>query len=155
MILIRSIKSTDLDQIAQIEFESFSDPYPVQFFFYLARKAPDLFLVAVEREKEGEILHGYIVGEIDQTSDYPIGHLLSLAVGRKQRRKGIGHQLLAALLEVFRSRGCKEVILEVRISNFSAKSFYQKHMFRGIKRSRKYYDDGEDALVMQRNLEDQ
>ena len=154
MILIRSINIADLDQIAQIEFESFTDPYPMQFLYYLAKKAPNLFFVAIEKVKEMEVLHGYIVGEVDQSSKYPVGHLLSLAVSRKHQRKGIGRQLLTKLMEVFRLQGCKEVILEVRISNSSAKSFYEKHMFRGIKRSSKYYDDGEDALIMHRNLED-
>ena len=154
MINIRSIKNTDLDQIAQIEFESFLDPYPVHLFNYLAEKAPDLFLVAVERKKEKEVLLGYIVAEIDQLSGFNRGHILSLAVSRINRRKGIGHQLFSALIEIFKNRECREVILEVRVSNNSAKVFYQKHNFREIKRSRKYYEDGEDALVMILNLED-
>ncbi len=154
MINIRSIKTTDLDQIAQIEFESFLDPYPVHLFYYLAEKAPDLFLVAVESKKEKEVLLGYIVAEIDQLSGFNRGHILSLAVSRVNRRKGIGHQLFSALIEIFKNRECREVILEVRVSNNSAKDFYQKHNFREIKRSRKYYEDGEDALVMTLNLED-
>ena len=154
MINIRSIKTTDLDHITQIEFESFSDPYPVHLFYYLAERVPDLFLVAVERERTKEVLLGYIVAEIDQLLGFNRGHILSLAVSRANRRKGIGHQLFSALIEIFRKRECREVILEVRVSNTSAKVFYQKHNFREIKRSRKYYEDGEDALLMALNLED-
>ncbi len=45
--------------------------------------------------------------------------------------------------------------LEVRISNYSAKLFYQNYGFREEKRIRKYYGDGEDAIVMVFNLEDE
>ncbi len=151
MITIRPIKKTDFNQIAQIEFESFSDPYPPHLFQYLAENVPDLFLVA----DENKMLLGYIVAEIDQYTGFSIGHVLSLAIIGEKRRKGIGHQLLTALIEILKERNCREVVLEVRVSNYSAKSFYQKNSFREIKRSRKYYEDGEDALVMALNLEEQ
>jgi len=151
MIVIRPIKKQDFRQITQIEFESFSDPYPIYLFQYLAENAPDLFLVAIEME----VPLGYIVAEIDEHAGFNIGHILSLAVQEKQRRKGIGHKLISALLEILKARRCREVVLEVRVSNYSAKIFYQKHKFQIIKRSRKYYEDGEDALVMALNLEEQ
>ena len=155
MITIRPIKNTDFNQITQIEFESFSDPYPAHTFQVLAEYVADLFLVALEQEGQIEVLHGYVVADIEQKTGFNIGHILSLAVRRKKRRKGIGRQLLTALIGLLRKRNCKEVILEVRVSNYSAKAFYQKHNFHVIKRSRKYYKDGEDALVMALSLEDQ
>lgn len=151
MISIRPIKTADLSQIAQIECESFSDPYPLHLFQYLAEITPNLFLVAVENE----VVLGYIVAEIRQDSELKIGQLLSLAVRRVERRKGVGHQLFLALLEVLKEQSCKEVILEVRVSNYSAKIFYERHGFRKLKRSRKYYKDGEDALIMGLKMEDQ
>ncbi len=150
MISIRPIKKTDLLQIAQIEFESFSDPYPLHLFQYLADYAPALFLVAVENT----VLLGYIVGEINHRAGFNRGQLLSLAVRRKKRRRGIGRQLLHALIDVLRAHNCRELVLEVRVSNHSAKAFYQKHNFRETKRSRKYYENGEDAIIMVLNLED-
>jgi ribosomal-protein-alanine N-acetyltransferase len=151
MRIIRSIKENDLHQIMQIEFESFSDPYPLHFFKFLAETAPDLFLVTVDK---GEIL-GYIIADIEQNAGIKIGHLLSLAVRKDQRRTGIGHLLFRALSEVLRKRGCKEMLLEVRFSNYSAKIFYEKHGFKEFGRSRKYYDDGEDALIMRLQLEEE
>ncbi len=151
MISIRPIKTADFSQIAQIEVESFSDPYPPHLFHYLAEINPNLFLVAVENE----VALGYIIAEISQENELKIGHLLSLAVKREERHKGVGHQLFLALLGVLKKQNCKEVILEVRVSNYSAKIFYERHGFRKLKRSRKYYKDGEDALIMGLKLEDQ
>jgi ribosomal-protein-alanine N-acetyltransferase len=150
MITIRTIKNTDFPQITQIEFESFSDPYPLHFFRYLANNAPALFLVA----EEDESLLGYIIGETDQHRGHQVGHLLSLAVKREKRRQGIGQQLIEALIVIYRQQGCRELVLEVRVSNYSAKTFYRKQGFREKRRSSKYYDDGEDALIMELNLEE-
>jgi ribosomal-protein-alanine N-acetyltransferase len=150
MITIRTIKNTDFPQITQIEFESFSDPYPLYFFQYLADNVPALFLVAVEDES----LLGYIIGETEQSLGNNVGHLLSLAVRQEKRRQGIGHQLIEALIEILKNRGCRELVLEVRVSNYSAKAFYQKQGFREKRRSSKYYDDGEDAFIMELNLEE-
>ncbi|MHA2405325.1 MAG: ribosomal protein S18-alanine N-acetyltransferase [Candidatus Hermodarchaeia archaeon] len=150
MITIRPIKNTDFPQITQIEFESFSDPYPLHLFQYLAHIEPALFLVAVE----DKALLGYIIGETEHRCESLVGHLLSLAVRQEKRRKGIGHQLIGALIEIFKKQGCRELVLEVRVSNYSAKMFYQKQGFREIRRSSKYYDNGEDALIMELNLEE-
>jgi ribosomal-protein-alanine N-acetyltransferase len=150
MITIRTIKNTDFPQISQIEFESFSDPYPLHLFQYLAHIEPALFLVAVEDEE----LLGYIIGETEQRVGILVGHLLSLAVRQEKRRKGIGRQLIEALIEILKKQGCRELVLEVRVSNYSAKVFYQKQGFREIRRSSKYYDNGEDALIMELNLEE-
>jgi ribosomal-protein-alanine N-acetyltransferase len=151
MRTIRPIKPTDFDPIMQIEFEAFSDPFPLHVFHLIAEKAPDLFLVAVEK---GELL-GYIVAEITEQSGFRIGHLLSIAVRRDKRRLGVGHELLASLNRVLIEKGCKEIFLDVRVSNDSAKTFYRKMGFKKFGRTRKYYDDGEDALVMRLPLEEQ
>jgi ribosomal-protein-alanine N-acetyltransferase len=150
MIVIRPIKTADFDQIAQIEFESFSDPYPRHLFEYLAKTVPDLFLVAIEHK----VPVGYIVADVNQITKFSYGHLLSFAVRRDKRHKGIGRRLLTTLIDILRERNCKEVILEVRVSNYSAKTFYQKQGFQVIKRSSKYYEDGEDALIMALSLEE-
>ncbi|MFX1319437.1 MAG: ribosomal protein S18-alanine N-acetyltransferase [Promethearchaeota archaeon] len=150
MRTIRPIKQTDFNQIMQIEFESFSDPYPLSLFRLIAENFTDLFLVAVQN---GELL-GYVVAEIEQQSDLRIGHLLSIAVRKDKRRMGIGDELLSSIIGVLVEKGCEEVYLEVRVSNDGAKAFYRKQGFKKFWRTRKYYNDGEDALVMRLPLED-
>ncbi|MFX1565052.1 MAG: ribosomal protein S18-alanine N-acetyltransferase [Promethearchaeota archaeon] len=150
MITIRSVMQKDLLQIMQIEWESFSDPYPLNVFEFLANTKPELFLVAVETE----MIVGYIIADIEQSQGYYSGHLLSLAVRRRTRREGVGHRLISNLVDILRKRRCKEVVLEVRISNNSARSFYQKQHFREVEQILGYYEDGEDAIFMKRDLEE-
>lgn len=154
MIRIRPILKQDFEQLTQIEFESFTNPYPKELFQYLAGTQPDQFLVAIEKKEETETILGYAVADIDRNSQYKVGHILSIAIGKKYRRRGIGTRLLSKLINVLKSKGCNGVVLEVRVSNDVAHAFYQKMGFREVKRSRRFYDNGEDALIMALNLEE-
>jgi ribosomal-protein-alanine N-acetyltransferase len=154
MIRIRPIQKQDFKQLTQIEFESFTDPYPMELFQFLAVTQPDQFLVVVEKKEETESILGYAVADIDKKIQSKIGHILSIAIGKKYRRRGFGSRLLSKLINVLKSKGCNGVVLEVRVSNDGAHSFYRKLGFREVKRSRRFYDDGEDALIMALNLEE-
>jgi ribosomal-protein-alanine N-acetyltransferase len=66
-----------------------------------------------------------------------------------RRRRGIGQALLEAGLAAVRSRGGREVFLEVRASNAAAQALYLGHGFRPAGRRRGYYQrPSEDALVL-------
>jgi ribosomal-protein-alanine N-acetyltransferase len=75
-------------------------------------------------------------------------HLLSLAVEREVRRRGMARALLAAALAAERSRGARLAHLEVRAGNGEALAFYASAGFRAVGRRRRYYPDGEDALLL-------
>jgi ribosomal-protein-alanine N-acetyltransferase len=154
MLKIRPIENHDLDQITQIEFDSFTDPYPMDLFQYFAKKSPELFLIAVQENIEEKVILGYAVAEIQQDYSYRTGHILSIAVRKQYRRRGVGNQLLSELICLFKTKGCTSVVLEVRASNLKAKTLYQKLGFYDLKRRRRYYEDGEDAIIMTLNLED-
>ncbi len=154
MIRIRPIQKQDFDQLTLIEFESFTDPYSKELFQFMAGTQPDQFLVAIEKKEETVSILGYAVADIDKKMQFQVGHILSIAIGRQFRRRGIGTRLLSKLINVLKSKGCSRVVLEVRVSNDVARSFYQKLGFREVKRSRRFYDDGEDALVMALYLEE-
>lgn len=76
-------------------------------------------------------------------------HLTILAVHPSCRRQGFGQALLHALLSIARRQGLERATLEVRVSNQSALSLYQKFGFREAGRRRRYYSDtGEDGSIL-------
>jgi len=76
-------------------------------------------------------------------------HITILAVDPAYQRQGLGQALLYALLESAQLRGLERATLEVRISNQSALSLYEKFGFREAGRRKRYYQDtGEDASVL-------
>jgi [ribosomal protein S18]-alanine N-acetyltransferase len=79
--------------------------------------------------------------------------VLTMAVATSRWGHGIGSQLLAALLDEARRRGCTETFLEVRADNMRAQRLYKWWGFAEIGIRRGYYQpSGMDAIVMRRDL---
>ena len=53
------------------------------------------------------------------------GHMVSVAVDDKYRRRGIGQALVEDAINSVKSRGCDEFYLEVRCSNTDAIRLYE------------------------------
>jgi ribosomal-protein-alanine N-acetyltransferase len=143
-LVIRTFRNGDLNQVMAIEKASFSDPYTESFFWLLKLEVRDGFIVA-----EKERIVGYAISEIREGK----GHIISMAVSPNCRRAGIGEALLQ---ESIRRLGpkVKEIYLEVRPGNYAAIMLYEKFSFRRTAEVRKrYYHDGEDAIVMARPIE--
>jgi ribosomal-protein-alanine N-acetyltransferase len=57
-------------------------------------------------------------------------------------------EILIGFIVQLQASGVKEVFIEVRTSNHSALSFYKKLRFEAINTRKKYYSDGEDAIIL-------
>lgn len=75
-------------------------------------------------------------------------HINTLAVRPQWRGRGIGERLLLDLLAHAQGRSAVSATLEVRVSNAAAQRLYRKHGFEEVGRRPRYYQDGEDALLM-------
>lgn len=137
---IKDARLEDLEEIYKIERESFSDPYPLgllkTFFFH-----PGTYLVAV---LEGRVV-GYAIGIIRFKS---LGHIISIAVEKRLRGRGIGKSLLAETIKRLGAMGAKRIRIEVRESNTIAINLYRKMGFFEKERIIRYYPNGETAIVM-------
>lgn len=76
-----------------------------------------------------------------------------LAVAPSQRRRGLGRQLLTALLREGWQRGARRSTLEVASGNTAAISLYRALGFRDGGLRRGYYRDGSDALIQWLDLD--
>lgn len=76
-----------------------------------------------------------------------------IATAEMYRRCGRGGKVLSDLLDEAKRRGVKKVFLEVRVSNSPAQLLYLKHGFKGLYARSRYYPDGEDAIVMKKELD--
>lgn len=80
--------------------------------------------------------------------------VLNMAVRPAWRQRGLGRELLAALLTQVDRLGIERVLLEVRQSNLRAQALYRRCGFVVCGQRKGYYrsagNQREDALVMQR-----
>lgn len=75
--------------------------------------------------------------------------IATLGVDPRYQRQGIGRALLRAC-ETKTKQPCMK--LTVRMSNEAAISLYEKEGYRSVEIWKRYYNDGEDGLVMEKRL---
>jgi ribosomal-protein-alanine N-acetyltransferase len=78
--------------------------------------------------------------------------LLSIAVESAERGKGLAKMLMGYCCSELAKLGIKNFFLEARESNIAAISLYKKFGFEKIAERKKYYANGEKAIVMRNVL---
>ena len=78
-------------------------------------------------------------------------HITTLAIEPAEQGQKLGQLLLCQLLGAGRLRGLTRATLEVRASNQRALGLYEKFEFRAAGTRKRYYADGEDALILWRS----
>ncbi|WP_246986250.1 ribosomal protein S18-alanine N-acetyltransferase [Halorientalis marina] len=145
---VRQAGDADLLAVYRIEKAAFPQPWPFSAFERFVGRPG--FLVA----EVGAGVAGYVVADSVPNHGRAIGHVKDLAVHPDRRGEGIATALLERVLSVLRARGVGSVKLEVRASNEPAKALYRDFGFVHRRTVPRYYDDGEDALVMVVDLDD-
>ncbi len=97
--------------------------------------------------EEGE-LAGFISLGISDVVDVE-----TVFVKNEYRRKGFALKLLQQAFKIAKEVMAESVMLEVRESNFSAIKLYEKAGFTTISVRKNYYFDGENALVLKKEIE--
>ena len=78
--------------------------------------------------------------------------LMNIPVAPAYRGHGIGRTVLRRLVNGARRRGMQSLFLEVRKSNAPARGLYESEGFTAVSERKRYYPDGEDAVVMVKRL---
>lgn len=142
---IREWKYEDILKISEMEKECFpKEPWSYQM---LVSSFEEESFYGVLAEVDGEIV-GY--GGITQAVDS--ADIDNIAVVEYYRNSGVGTAVLTELLKYAKEKGTKKVFLEVRVSNDVAMALYLKCGFKGVYARTRYYSDGEDCLVMAKEL---
>lgn len=132
-IQIRRFEHGDMGDILEIEHGAFpKTPYPEEIFRHYAALSPKTFLVISNEE---EVL-GYIIFDSG-------GHVISMAIEGKHRRRGFGKSLV---MHALGQTGSK-LWLEVRTQNQGAIAFYRSLGMQTVGKIPGYYGN-DDALIM-------
>ena len=145
------IKYTHMDemhvqQVAQLEKASFSDPWSENSIRSELNNPLSLWVVALD----GETVVGYVgsqsvLGESD---------MMNIAVSDQYRGQNIATTLVNVLIDQLRKQGNYQLTLEVRISNEPARKLYEKLGFLEVGRRPNYYHNPkEDALILRKEWE--
>ena len=146
-VTVREAEQADLLSVYRIEKRCFPQPWPFSAFERFLGEPG--FLVA----DDGERVVGYVVSNLVPNHGRDIGHVKDLAVHPDARGRGVGRTLLERALVSLSIDGASLVKLEVREGNDPALSLYRDVGFEPMRRVPRYYEDGEDALLMVLDLD--
>ena len=150
-IIIRKCTPEDLEAVIEVNEKELPEDYPYFFYKSILDNYPESFLVACN--DNGKVI-GYVMWRVEKTPAIQSlkfvnkGHLVSIAVFKKYKRLGVATALLANSLKNLKKYKIYELVLEVRVSNYTAINLYKKFNFATHSIKEKYYRDGENAYYM-------
>ena len=95
---------------------------------------------------------GTAIGYAAASTRGETGHILSIAVKPKERRRGVGRGLMERIIAELRAREASKVVLESKKGNLAIE-FYLRLGFREVGTMPGYYDDGTEAILMELDLD--
>lgn len=140
MSVLMSMEPADIIQVLAIQDElGFQHWTAEQFRAELEQRYTLAFV-----QKNGIMIEGFAIWHLlgDEAE------LCSVAVARLQQNRGIGSSMMRSMHEILRKAGAERFFLEVRAGNVPAQALYLKLGYAVVGKRRKYYSDGEDAVLM-------
>lgn len=136
---IEELKQEDLKKIQ--DFSEFDDFWTMEILKKDLEQKESCYFKATLQEE--------IVGIIGFKKIMDVLEIMNIAVKKTKRRQGIGKQLLEFLLEKLkRDPAIQKIELEVNEKNEGARKLYEICGFQIVGRRKKYYNNQEDAILM-------
>jgi ribosomal-protein-alanine N-acetyltransferase len=126
-------------------WEKAERPYPwnADLFIYALRPPSGGFVAT-----ENKAAIGFAVAQVVDDEAY----LMNLMVAAGSRRQGVARRLIEKVIVWARKNGARVMLLDVDPSNAAAVRLYEKTSFTVVERRPKSYPNGEDALLMKREI---
>lgn len=149
-VALRPARLDDIPALVLLEDASFTtDRLGVtQFRHFISGRTACLLVARVGGSQE--ILAGYVL--VLFRSGSRKARIYSIAVSGSLRGQGIGEQLLRAAEQAAYARDCNLMRLEVRPDNAAALAMYEKQGYRPFGRFPGFYEDGTDAIRLEKLL---
>jgi ribosomal-protein-alanine N-acetyltransferase len=144
---IQNASIRDLSALRRLENATFEkDAWPLLDLIAVLTWPDVVRLKALEN---GELI-GFVAG--DPRPSEGANWVAMIVVDPRYQRRGVGRALLHACEAKSR---LPRMRLTVRMSNEAAISLYEKEGYRSVDIWKRYYNDGEDGLVMEKKLTSQ
>lgn len=148
-ITVKPAGKEDLEALYRIERECFTfEAFTKEQIAFLLESPRSVSLVALVNDE----IAGFIIGVIYDWKKEKMGHVFTIDVAVKHRRKGVGLRLLRDLEQRFRERGVNSCYLEVRIDNEAAQRLYRAYGYEEVRRLKDYYGKGIHGIQLRKLL---
>jgi len=149
LFTIRQATVNDLEKLYSIERECFTmEAFSKEQIMSLLQDMNSVSLIA---QANGEVA-GFIISLIQDIMGVKTGHVCTIDVAIKHRRKGVGIKLLKELEQIFAKEGVKVCYLEARQNNVAALQLYKKQGYTEVEKLSNYYFKGVHGIRLQKKL---
>lgn len=146
-LIERILTAAGLDGVLEIEAESFNNP-TTREWYERELERPEVCFIYVLRTPAVRVAAFCAFWRVADQA-----HINNLAVRPELRGRGLGSQMLEAIIGEAQSLGAGSLTLEVRRSNIPAQRLYQRAGFHEAGVRKNYYTQPvEDALVLVRKI---
>lgn len=142
--MIRKFNKDDILKIVELEESTLNTSLGALMLKDSLENEMAYFFVDEENEK--------ILAYISTMFDGSCVEILNFCVKKELQHKGLGTKMLSFINNYFYQLKAKNMILEVRNNNISAINIYEKFGFKKIHVRKNYYSNGDDALVLNKEL---
>ena len=143
-MIVRELSELDLDSIVEIEESLYKDPWNKEA--YLRDLENDIAFNYV-LEHDGVILGYYGFWIMFDNVD-----ITKVSIRKELQGKGLSNILIEDFFSRIKNLDIKTITLEVRVSNTKAINLYKKNGFKEIAIRKQYYNDLEDAYILQKEV---
>jgi ribosomal-protein-alanine N-acetyltransferase len=129
--------------MVSIERECYINPWTIDHFTYESNNPHSFSFVILN---ENNTVCGYSISHhiLDQL------FMLNISVGKIFRRRGLANLMIQNIFKFCLKERIKYIDLEVRESNLIAQNLYSKNGFTIIGKRKRFYSDGETAILMKK-----
>ncbi|MDX9888365.1 MAG: ribosomal protein S18-alanine N-acetyltransferase [Anaerovoracaceae bacterium] len=139
---IRAAEAGDIHELMKIELWGFEKPWSLETLQQELGNHDRTHYVVAD-------IQGQVIGYAGLWIILDEGHITRIAVDPKFRRRGIGGDLVKALMEAGANSGCQSFTLEVMASNIGARKLYKDLGFEEVGFRPGYYEmEEQDAVIM-------
>ena len=142
MINCSKLESKDVKQVILLEEQFLGESLGEEMILNELDNPNVCFLSAKNNEK--------VIGYIGAYTFDDSMEILNFVVDEAYQRQGVGSLLFNTLLNMYDKT--KSIVLEVRYNNEKGISFYKKNNFNVISIRKHYYKNGDDAIVMMKEI---
>ena len=143
-IVIEKMTIQDVIEIEKDFEEKFDNFWNINILKSELDNNNSLYFVAKE-EKE-------IVGFVGTLINVDFTEITNIVVKKDFRKLGIGKMLLEKIIEETKKINKEMIYLEVNENNDGAINLYKKYRFEEVGRRKKYYNEKDDAILMNLKL---
>ena len=140
MVNVRKMEFRDVKKVVELEEK------------YLLESLGEKLLASELSEKNNGVSFyviendDVVIGYIGRYYFFQEAEVLNFVVDESYQRQGYGQKLFDKMVEDMKD--VKKITLEVRASNIKGINFYTKNGFKQVGVRKKYYKNGEDALLL-------